>query len=57
MKIDFQRYAIPEAFVRNKKKWIHDDIRKMDVLLTPEEIVRQKVIRFLWLSLSVKLRV
>lgn len=47
MRINFQKYAIPEVFIKNKKKWIYDDIRKMDVLLTPEEVVRQKVIRFL----------
>ena len=43
MRIDFQKYTIPEVFIKKKKKWIYDDIRKMDVLLTPEEIVRQKV--------------
>lgn len=47
MKINFKRYAIPEAFVKDGKKWIYDDIRKMNVLLTPEEKVRQRVIRFL----------
>lgn len=47
MKINFQKYTIPKTFIKNKKKWIYDDIRKMDVLLTPEEIVRQKVIQFL----------
>ena len=47
MRIDFQKYAIPKAFVKNKKNRIYDDIRKMDVLLTPEEVVRQKVIRYL----------
>ena len=36
MKIDFQKYAIPEVFVKDGKKWIYDDIRKMNVLLTPE---------------------
>ena len=47
MRINFQKYTIPKVFTKNNKKWIYDDIRKMDVLLTPEEIVRQKVIRFL----------
>ena len=47
MRINFQKYTIPKVFIKNQKKWIYDDIRKMDVLLTPEEIVRQKVIRFL----------
>ena len=47
MRINFQKYVIPKTFVKNGKKWIYDDIRKMDVLLTPEEIVRQKVVRFL----------
>ena len=47
MSINFQKYTTPEVFIKNKKKWIYDDIRKMNVILTPEEIVRQKVIRFL----------
>lgn len=47
MKIDFKKYTVPEIFIKAGKKWIYDDIRKMNVLLTPEEIVRQKVIRFL----------
>ena len=47
MKINFQKYKIPEVFIKNKKEWIYDDIRKMNVLLTPEEKVRQRVIRFL----------
>lgn len=47
MRINFQKYTISEIFIKNKKKWIYDDIRRMDVLLTPEEVVRQKVIRFL----------
>lgn len=47
MKINFKKYSIPEAFIKDGKRWIYDDIRKMDVLLTPEEIVRQRVIAFL----------
>ncbi len=47
MKINFQKYDTPETFIKNNKKWVHDDIRKMNVLLTPEEVVRQRVIRFL----------
>lgn len=47
MRINFQKYPMPEVFIKNNKKWIYDEIRKMDVLLTPEEIVRQKVISFL----------
>lgn len=47
MRISFQKYTLPKIFIKNKKKWIYDDIRRMDVLLTPEEVVRQKVIRFL----------
>ena len=47
VKINFKKYTITKPFVKNNKKWIYDDIRKMDVLLTPEEIVRQQVIQFL----------
>lgn len=43
MRINFQKYTIPKVFTKNNKKWIYDDIRKMDVLLTPEEIVRHQV--------------
>lgn len=47
MKINYKKYSIPEVFIKNNRKWIYDDIRKMNVMLTPEEIVRQKVIKFL----------
>ena len=53
MKINFEKYSIPDIFIKNDKKWIRDDIRKMDVLLTPEEIVRQRVISFLLEEINV----
>ena len=30
MRINFQKYTIPKVFTKNNKKWIYDDIRKMD---------------------------
>ena len=42
----FGKYLF-KTIIKKKKKWTYDDIRKMDVLLTPEEMVRQKVIQFL----------
>lgn len=47
MRINFQKYEMSEVFIEGNKEKIYDDIRKMNVLLTPEEIVRQRVIRFL----------
>jgi len=47
MRINLQKYKISEVFIEDKKERIYDDIRKMNVLLTSEEIVRRRVIRFL----------
>ncbi len=47
MIIDLDKYSIPDAFIKNNQKWIYDNIRKLNVHLTPEETVRQKVISFL----------
>lgn len=47
MRINLKKYIIPKVFIKSNKKWIYDGIRKIEVLLTPEEIVRQKVIKFL----------
>ena len=38
MRISFQKYTLPKIFIKNKKKWIYDDIRRMDELLKMPEL-------------------
>ncbi|WP_164880586.1 hypothetical protein [Clostridium manihotivorum] len=40
--IDFLKYYLAKNYLKNGKRCIFDPIRKMLVIETPEEIVRQK---------------
>ena len=45
--INFDKYNLGRAYYRQGKKCIFDPIREMLVIETPEEIIRQKFIRYL----------
>ena len=51
--IDLSKYDIGKEYYRNNKKCIFDPIREILILETPEEIIRQKFIRYLIDNLKV----
>lgn len=51
--IDFRKFKIESKFMRDGKKCIFDPIREILVIETPEELVRQKFIRYLNETLKV----
>lgn len=51
--IDFNVIDIGKVYLRNYKECIFDPIREMLVLKTPEEIIRQKIVKYLIEYLSV----
>ncbi|GIW48998.1 MAG: restriction endonuclease subunit R [Caloramator sp.] len=53
LNIDFNNYEIGREYFRYNKKCIFDIIREILVLETPEEIVRQKFVRYLIEELKV----
>lgn len=53
LNINFNDYGIGREYSKKNKPCIFDPIRKMLVLKTPEEIVRQKFIRYLIKDLNV----
>lgn len=50
---NFSKYNIPEAVIRDGKKYIYDRVRKKEILFTPEEKVRQQVLSFIIEELKV----
>lgn len=51
--IDLSKYDIGKKYYRNNKKCIFDPIREILILETPEEIIRQKFIKYLINDLKV----
>lgn len=51
--MNLEKYTIENIIERDGKKYFYDNIRKREVLITPEEIIRQKVIRYLIEELDV----
>ena len=53
IKIDFTKYNVGKTYLRNGKTCLFDPIRKILVLATPEEYVRQRFVKFLIHDLEV----
>lgn len=53
LEIDFSMYEIRDGYYRKNKKCIFDIIREIFILETPEEIIRQKFVRYLIEDLKV----
>lgn len=45
--MDLSKYDIPICRIDGTKQYIYDEIRRKEVCCTPEEIVRQKLLRYL----------
>lgn len=53
MQIDLEKQPLPKKFKRNGKDYFLDEIRKRLVQVTPEEIVRQRMVSYLIQELNV----
>ena len=53
MQIDLEKQPLPKKFKRNGKDYFLDTIRQRLVQVTPEEIVRQKIVSYLIKGLNV----
>ena len=53
MQIDLTKQPLPKKFKRSGKDYFLDTIRKRLVLITPEEIVRQRMVSYLINDLKV----
>ncbi len=51
--IDFNKFSIENTYYRKNKKCIFDPIREILIVETPEEIIRQKFVRYLMEELKV----
>ena len=51
--MNLEKYTIENIIERDEKKYFYDNIRKREILITPEEIIRQKVIQYLIEELDV----
>ncbi|GAB6098956.1 hypothetical protein JCM16358_08350 [Halanaerocella petrolearia] len=47
LKTDLKKYDLPKTYIRNGKECFLDPIREKLIIKTPEEIIRQKIIKFL----------
>lgn len=54
MLLGIDKYTPKKIYKRNRKNYIFDPIRKKLVFQTPEEIVRQKIIKYLIREKSVQ---
>lgn len=53
--MNLNKYTIEGIIKKDGKKYFYDNIRKREILITPEEIVRQKVVQYLIEELNVPL--
>ena len=51
--MDIEKVIMPSTYMRNGKEHVLDPIRQRLILITPEEVVRQKVIQCLMHELNV----